>query len=281
MFKPVCLTLLMLLSLSFNSIGQTLDLGIQVGGGAYSGDLSTPGLTSYLQNVNPAVGGFLRVGLSRGITLRAGLLYTQVEAQDRNSGVEWRTQRDLAFSSRIFEGSIISEVHPLAWWRSSDARSISPYIFGGIGLFRFNPQANINGTQVDLQPLGTEGQGMPGYAPRYDLHGLVVPFGIGLRWESGKWIIDLEYGVRWTDTDYIDDVSMDYVAYDELLENNGALAAMLGNKIDAPTGTQRGNPDVNDWFGVAVLSFAYRLNFNNSRYIRGVKGRKPLDCPKF
>lgn len=260
---------------------QNIDVGLQLGAAFYDGDLSMPKYFDNLSQANPAFGALVRAQILPGTFLRGGFVATKVEAYDAKADEPWRQERNLSFESKIFETTILLELHPLKWSKATERFPVSPYVFGGMGFFKFNPQASYNGDMVDLQPLGTEGQGMPGYGNHYELRSLVAPFGLGFRYEIGRWSIDLEYGWRRTNTDYLDDISANYVAYNDLLDAKGAVAAQLGNKVDAPTGKQRGNDKVKDWYSIPVLTVAYRLSFENSGYISGSKGKKAMNCPSF
>ncbi len=82
------------------------------------------------------------------------------------------------------------------------------YFFAGVGGFYFDPRAQFNNTWVQLQPLGTEGQGLPGGAEEYKNIQLCIPMGVGLRRAFTKqWSGGLELQYTKTFTDYIDDVS--------------------------------------------------------------------------
>ncbi len=96
---------------------------------------------------------------------------------------------------------------------------LRPYVFAGFGVYHFNPQgsltdANGNVTWYDLKPLRTEGEGMAQYPNRkeYSLTQFNVPMGAGIKYFlSHKTTIGLEVSYRQTFTDYIDDVSTNYI----------------------------------------------------------------------
>ncbi|MBC7866639.1 MAG: outer membrane beta-barrel protein, partial [Gloeobacteraceae cyanobacterium ES-bin-316] len=129
-----------------------------------------------------------------------------------------RYNRNLSFRSNITEISLIAELYPLYafidWsMRESDPPRFSPYIMAGIGYFKFNPQANLNGSWVDLQPLSTEGQGFQEYPDRqpYKLSGISIPVGAGVKYDLSPVVnIRAEFLYRPTNTDYLDDVSTTY-----------------------------------------------------------------------
>ncbi|RYF91096.1 MAG: hypothetical protein EOO03_02190 [Chitinophagaceae bacterium] len=178
-----------------------------------------------------------------------------------------RYNRNLSFRSNITEVSLIAEIYPLSFidWemKDKDPPRLSPYVMGGVGYFKFNPQANLNGTWVNLQPLSTEGQGFKEYPDRkpYDLNGISIPFGGGIKYEVSPLLnIRAEFLYRPTNTDYLDDVSTTYIDKDNDFLNNGFTGARFTNAYAltdrqrgeyAPQtlpGKKRGNPNDNDNF---------------------------------
>lgn len=140
----------------------------------------------------------------------------------------------------------------------------SPYIFAGGGFFRFNPQAEIDGQWYNLQRLGTEGQRSDLYPDRkpYSLSSNVILFGLGYKFNITRMFTGaLEWGMRRTGTDYLDDVSTTYpdpsvfdtnpiamTLHDQSLENRGENA-----------GFQRGNPNTNDWYSFVGIVLTFRI----------------------
>lgn len=188
-----------------------------------------------------------------------------------------RYNRNLNFRTNITEFSLLLELHPLFIFinyeeRESDPPKLSPYLLGGVGYYSFNPQANLNGRWIDLQPLSTEGQGLKGYegTKPYKLQQLNFPLGLGLRYELSP-LLNLrgEYVYRVLNTDYLDDVSTNYVdptAY----ALSGFTGTKLQNALDlsdrqiVPStgpGGKRGSPKQKD----AYFSFNLKLSLNIGR----------------
>jgi hypothetical protein len=94
-------------------------------------------------------------------------------------------------------------------------------------------RTNFRGNEVRLQPLGTEGQGMPGFDSKYNLMSAGLSLGGGAKIKISETInIGFESSLRRTLTDYLDDLSGNYVNYDDLSAGNGVLAASLGNRMN-------------------------------------------------
>lgn len=175
-----------------------------------------------------------------------------------------RYNRNLNFRSKINELSLTAEIHPLYvlidWAeRERAAPRISPYFLGGIGYYSFNPQARLNFKYIDLQPLSTEGQGFKEYPDRkvYKLRQFNYPLGFGVKYELTPNInVRAEYVYRILNTDYLDDVSTNYVDpryfqtngfTGERLTNAILLSDRQINPITGPGG-KRGSPAENDAF---------------------------------
>ena len=116
-----------------------------------------------------------------------------------------------------------------------------------------------------LQPLGTEGQGLNGTRP-YSRLSVALPFGAGLRWKLSRYhTLNFELGYRFTLTDYLDDVSTTYYNNQEIREARGAVAAYFADPSiktlpDATrVGEKRGNPEHNDGYLVFSIQYVYKL----------------------
>lgn len=268
---------------------QQFEIGLLFGASTYQGDIAPSSNRLDLNDIHPALGIFGRYNVNRFLTARASLSYGKVSATDAQANDEGRRRRNLSFQSKIFEFGLTGEVNILGFEADGLQKRFSPYLFGGIAVFRFDPEANYQGQLVKLQPLGTEGQGMEGFSEKYKLTQLAVPLGGGVKIAiSERLNIGLEAGVRKTFTDYIDDVSGTYVNYNQLLRGNGDLAAALGNRtgeylgtepVDVPTGAQRGNRNVDDWYFIGGVTVSYNIYGNNGGL--GNKGKGDFGCPKF
>jgi hypothetical protein len=122
------------------------------------------------------------------------------------------------------------------------------YGFAGIGAFYFQPQGKyINGTWQNLRPLSTEGQGLPGGPKKYSPVSICFPIGFGVRYAATRLTsIGLEFGKRYTLTNYLDDTGGNYYSYKTILQQKGALAAYFSDpsgKNGAWDGEVRGKKD--------------------------------------
>lgn len=249
---------------AFSQFIRNSEMGITFGGGNYIGDIN-PKYNFYGTKM---MGGFIyRYNFNPRWVLKASAMFGRVGAEDSH----FNNIRNLSFESKINELAATCEFNFFDYQTGSRKHRVTPYIFGGIGVFFMNPQAEIlnplNNKRewVELQPLNTEGQGMEGYDSPYSLTQISVPFGLGLKVSLNKAIcIGLEWGLRMTFTDYIDDVSKNYVDRTILEDWKGEVAVTAAdrtNEIIPQTynkgGSMRGNPQTKDWyqfFGVTITT---------------------------
>ena len=175
-----------------------------------------------------------------------------------------RYLRNLQFRTSLFELAVTTELHLLPiLFRSRNLPVLSPYLLGGIGFFHYNPQAMLNSRWIDLRPLHTEGQSFKEYPQRnaYSTISWCIPAGAGVKYDVSRLVnCRMELVYRFTGTDYLDDVSQNYIdpaLYGKYLSPSATVMAMaladrsaelaggVKNNFDAI----RGNPTNKDaWF---------------------------------
>lgn len=216
-----------------------------------------------------------RYALSFRLELNAGkiMAYDSILKNDPSEG-RYRYRRNLHFKSNISELMLVTELHPLVMLRpGKKVPALSPYMAGGIGVFHFNPQAELNGAWVALRDLHTEGQGFTEYPERkeYALTQLNFPVGAGIRFECSA-MMNLRFEIlhRIILTDYLDDVSTRYIdptLFQKYLTPDFASNALQlynrQNEIDplalAVTNEIRGNSNKNDSYFTIQLKLSVVL----------------------
>lgn len=161
---------------------------------------------------------------------RANLQWGILKGDDNYTTESFRSQRNLRFRTGYFELDLMAEfyliqnargnLYRLKGVRGRKGLKMDIYIYGGVGLMYFNPKGlDQSGQWVKLQPLGTEGQGLPGQPDRYNRITFTVPYGIGVGKSIDRyWGVNIEFTMRQTFTDYIDDVSGNYYGRQRLYE---------------------------------------------------------------
>jgi hypothetical protein len=233
----------------------------------YRGDLNS--FSNPLNPIRPGVGLIFRRNFNPRYAYRINVFAGEVEAWDSKSESLLQQERNLSFRSPILEGSLQFEFNYLYFMVGRDKSNLaSTYLFLGAGGFWFNPQTSYNGNWVNLQPLGTEGQGTAlNSEAKYKRLQPSFPMGLGLKIALGKrGCLGFEWGMRKTFTDYIDDVSGTYVDPVALASNSGATSAALSNRSvytdrASPnmTGRQRGNSQNKDWYSFLGITLSYKF----------------------
>ena len=235
------------------------EFGILGGTGYYIGDMNS----THFNNLRVAGGITYRKNFDRRFTFKSSALYTNVYANDENSKDLIKVNRNLKFKSDIIELSGQIEFNFLAYETGNSLYNWTPFIFTGVSIFNYNPQAEgLDGQWYNLQELGTEGQGTTSFPNRkkYSLTQLSVPFGGGVKiGVSDNFNIIVEYGLRKTFTDYIDDVSTTYAGIPSEFTN---IAIELADQsIDGPqlAGIARGDETNKDWYSFSGITLSFRL----------------------
>ncbi|MBT8220860.1 MAG: hypothetical protein KJP00_13605 [Bacteroidia bacterium] len=262
--KRILSTVVVLFSLLGIGNAQYLEVGVFGGASNYAGDLQFKTLED--KEINAAYGAFARYNISKHFAVRLQALATKISGSDLNARASNPLRsRNLSFETSIIELALMGEVNVFGF-DVRDKRGSSFFIFGGVGGARFNPKAELLGISYDLQPLGTEGQTLGGSSP-YKLFTLSIPAGIGAKLSiSNKLNVSLEYGVRITMTDYLDDVSTTYPDLDALRALDPVAAALSYRtmEIDSganpnPFGEARGNAGNKDRYMIGALTISYNL----------------------
>jgi hypothetical protein len=258
---------------------QRLFLNLDLGAANYDGDLQAKSYT--FQQAHPGLGVGLGYEFSPHFNLSTEILYTRISGNDAYSPYLRDRDRNLNFTSNVLEWNVRAEYVLF----DLEDRSISPYAFGGLAVFHFNPFTyDSTGAKVFLKPLSTEGEGLPGYAKPYSLTQLAIPFGLGLRIALSENVrVGLEVGLRKTFTGYLDDVNSDYVPYSTLLAAKGFESVALayrGNELPEQAGkpypsthealSLRGDSK-DDWYYFTAIRISIRIGggtYTTNRYLR-------------
>ena len=264
---------------------QHYDVGVMLGGATYMGDLVPENKAISTGTYHYAAGAFVRYNHNELMAAKLAVNFGHIGAADANSSSESRRARNLSFRSPLLEASLTGELNILGYDSQNLTRTFSPYVFMGISWFKFNPKARLNGDYVELQPLGTEGQGLPEFPERqpYKLSGFAIPLGAGLKFAlNDKINIGAEIGMRKTFTDYLDDVSQNYAGDDLLIENGKETTLIFSNRSDTPrtSTSQRGNPNQKDLYIFGGFTVSFNLTDNGLAGARK-KSRRAIGCPTF
>ena len=249
------------------SNGQYNELGILIGASNYKGELSRHMFnTDFL---HPAVGGFYRHNWDRRWAWKLSVNYGRISGDDAKAKTAFELNRNLSFYSNILEVSPQIEFNFFPYETGNSDYPFTPYIFTGLAFFHFNPKAQLGNSTYELQPLGTEGQGLNG-TKKYKRLQVSIPIGGGIKISTGRIGIGIELGVRRAYSDYLDDVSTVYPELNGLRAARGPAAALLSDRSLTPADTsvgfvsaflkQRGNSSDKDWYFFGGITIYWRMS---------------------
>lgn len=292
--KPI---FLFVLTLSFFTSLQAQkkgywELGGQIGGSLYSGDLTPSNPLYTLNEIKLVLGGQLKYNYNR-LSLGFEFNSTRLSGNDANSNDPKRIARNFSFESIIREFALVAEINLLKFDPVYSKRIFTPYGKVGVAGFYFNPTTYYNGQWVDLQPLGTEGQGTSEFpnVKKYSRYALAIPMGGGVKIRVTEGLIlFVDATLRYTFTDYIDDVSTNYADYTILSKENGSLAAELAYREDEflntdtypKNGAKRGGASVKDYYFIGTVGLRYTFQEGGGLLPFRIGGRRSrVKCPTF
>ena len=269
---------LFILFLSSGVFAQQFRLTSFVGTSNYGGELQNKKFTFDQSNFAAGLG--LTYELNEQLYLTGALKLGKLTADDKKSPKN--KDRNLSFSSPLTELNLGLEYDFL----NLNLHSLTPYVFGGIAVYHFNPSTlDSTGNKVYLQPLSTEGEGFVAGRKKYSLNQISIPFGGGIKFALTPDIrVGVEIGLRKLFTDYIDDVSTNYVDRDLLLASKGQQSVDLAFRggelksgITYPSdGTTRGNPKSKDWYYFTGLTVSFNLGTGKTM---GHQSKSNTGCP--
>jgi len=258
-----------LMSVAQNSIVQEGEFGIGVGAAHYFGDLNT---RANINRPKLAATAFFRKNFGHYIALRVGASFAKLGYSDQyNTHNEFMFRRNLSFNTNVWEVGVQGDFNFYRFLPGEPGLNFTPYITLGVGFFSYDPYAYLKGEKYYLRNLGTEGQGSSLYPDRkqYSAMALSVPFGVGFKYAINERInVGFEVVHRFTNTDYLDDVSKTYVdpaVFPPLPDGSPSPGFLLYDR-SYETGTpigikdrQRGNSQQKDQFATAILYVAFNL----------------------
>lgn len=219
------------------------------GGGAtgFLGDLggqNTPG-KPFIFDYEPtttrySVSAGARYFLREFQAVRGYLTYAEVQGSDELTEYPNRKYRNLNFKSPIVELAGIYELHLFKpsyihfaganTTKLFDGNRFGSYLSLGAGMFYYNPKGKLGTQYYNLRPLRTEGQEFEDGPSKYRSIAVSIPMGGGVYMLLNHNItLGLDFGMRFTTSDYIDDASGYFYDNDAIRARDGKLAAYFAN----------------------------------------------------
>ena len=252
-----------------DAVQQEGEFGFGLGAGHYFGDLNT---RARLNRAKLAGTIFFRKNLGNYIAARVGASFAQLGYSDQyNTHNTYMYTRNLSFNTKVWELALQADFNFFRFMPGDPAYAFTPYITMGVGIFSFDPYAYLKGEKVYLRQLGTEGQGSSLYPDRkpYSSMSISIPFGGGIKYAFNDRVnICFEVLHRFTNTDYLDDVSKTYVdpavfpANPDGSPSNGLLLSdrsyELG-EVARQINSARGMSKQKDQFVTAMVHLTFNL----------------------
>ncbi len=273
-----------------------LEFGPAVGLSFYQGDVLGSNVSEISKNISFAGGIHAGYYFNDYIGINLEVQRGKAKGGDNFAENPERRKRNLSFESPVTDICARFDWQ-ITGYNPMQDRNFSLYGFAGGGVMFFNPKAEYKGKIYELQPLGTEGQGLKKYPDRkpYSLVSPTLDFGGGLKFAVNQKVnVAVEFSVYRTFTDYLDDVAGNYVPYTDILEEKGDwVAAALSNRVGelkgsdqielAPAGTSRGNAKVFDYFYMSCIKVTYNFYdpFDGKNAKSFSKRKSTRDCFKF
>lgn len=240
--------------LRFANAKQYITIGVSANALNYFGDIAPRSsfASTDISFTRPGFGVSTNVRIGKALSARLGFMWGQISSNDyqvadpddRNS--VYRYARNLHFRNNVKDLSLVAvyDIFPNPYTVSL-RQSFTPYVFAGISVFHHNPRGlapsqavlypgNVltadqipqSGEWVALRPLRTEGRS-------YGSIAFSIPLGAGVRFRVNQLIdIEAEVNYRVLFTDYLDDVSTNYVDKGTL---DGDLAKIMSDRSLEPT----------------------------------------------
>ncbi|MCG8307455.1 MAG: DUF6089 family protein [Cytophagales bacterium] len=273
-------------SIHFDKNKRYLSLGASLDAVNYFGDLAPKSqiASTNISFTRPAFTIFGSFRYTPNLTLRGSLSWGRIVGDDFKSADPQGADSKFRYIRNMSFRNDIKELAFTAVWdiygnhgTFLNRVSFTPYAFAGLAVFHHNPKARAPeldkfgqpleeaGEWVALRDLGTEGQLSEHYnVKQYSVIQPSIPFGIGLRAKLQKRLdFEFEVGYRFLFTDYLDDVSGNYVDLGAL---DSELARAMSDRSREPTGVVSGDPRDFEVIEANTNLYTYTSQFDGREY---------------
>lgn len=194
---------------------QNSEIGIELGGYNYLGDVTR----SYdFGNYKPGVQFFVRKHVDQALSLRWSLGVGGLEGRDDEAFDVFSANRRASFEGDFINADLLFEYHFLDYRDEKLQQYWTPYVFFGLGLYRFDGTDNFGqsyGSSINLR----------------------LPVGVGIKYQLNKrWTLGVSTSAIKSNSDLLDNVSV----------NNPNIKNYRG-----------GNPNDDDWMFFTGFSLSY------------------------
>lgn len=209
------LIMVSLMVLTKTTEAQNSEIGFELGGYNYLGDVTRsydPG------NNKPGVQFFVRKHVDQALSLRWSLGVGQIKGSDDEAFDVFSANRRASFEGDFVNADLLFEYHFLDYRDEKLQQYWTPYVFFGLGLYRF--------------------EGTDNFGQDYDQTiNLRLPVGVGIKYQlNRRWTLGVSTSAIKTNSDLLDNVS---AATPNIKDYRG------------------GNPNDDDWMFFTGFSLSY------------------------
>lgn len=259
------------------------DYGITIGTAQYFGDLNATGAVN---DTRQSLGIFFRKQFNDYIGVRVSGTYAQLTYNStNNSNPIYQKVQNLSFYDDVYEFAVQGDFNFFKFNPLEPYQRFTPYITLGLGVLNYSPYVilssqvqkdwNLPSKKQALRELETEED------KSYTNMAISCPLGVGFKFSINKnagFFAEAVY--RFTNTDYLDDVSKTYIGYDEaiklktqpipsiayLLQDPSTHSSLIPSVTNTPVGyikgTKRGDPSTKDAFVIAQFGITWNIGTN-------------------
>ena len=251
--KSIIYKIILLIILTFQSNCQTpystWELGFYGGESYYLGELNE----NHFIPFNISFGPRLRYNYDQRLGLKCALTFGEISGNDATSNNSFKRDRNFSFKSQLFETALVGEFNFVPYSVLDKKANLgTPFLFMGLGYARHNPKTQINGNWVNTNELRTEGVS-------FKKNILSIPIGIGYKMRAEKFSFEFSWGIRKSNSDYLDDVSTNFA--------NSSFENIPSNETNNLNTTQyenvfnikRGDEYNKDWYVFTGLTIFINL----------------------
>ncbi len=264
------------------------EMGLTIGANQQRSDINNMYVVDF-SSVNVAAGLYYRYTFHHRFALSTTAMYYRLEGADRfvrdkepYSQGWFRYIRNLSYRTDLVEVAVNGEFHVLKYEPFNNKKMRwTPYVSAGFGGIYFNPKVYFQGEWHNLQPLGTEGQGLAGYPANYSRFTWAGPLKAGVKVNLTSFMsLNVFGGYTFTGSDYLDDVSTVYPVDFEQMSLLTKHLSIRADEVTTPDvyanivapGAQRGDPKDKDGYWNTGVSVSFNI---------GTPNKSPNSCAKW
>jgi hypothetical protein len=248
-----------------NEISHEAEWGISIGSGHYFGDMNR----SRVNSPKPVAGIFVRKQFGSYVALRAHMHLARLGYADKYNTTPFERQRNLSFKTNLAEFALQGDFNFFKYLPGSRNYRFTPYLTFGLGVFSYDPTATIPvlSSSVEIRDLNKRKlEGKNYQFSTFDFSvGISYPIGMGIKYNFYRnFNIGFEVAYRFTNTDYLDDVSTTYRGVGYFDPSDGESIFLQDRSLTFPllgiAGKQRGFSEQKDQFIFAELTLSISFN---------------------